>query len=219
MWLRKQKRAYQRAKSGVRVAEYKKQYVKHLVLTSSLEGSKRDIMQDFQVLRKRIEREFNIKFNYFCVHTNEGQHQVVERISKTGKSDFFLLGGVLHIIFRENKFLPWQWLSKNWAEIHKTPNVSIKAVPDRDTARYIVTQYVAGQGSSYQRCSWSQGWVCKGFVKEWKRILHQTSDWKHQRWSQLLQCWCAHHQMEKALDEWDRWLKNLVFKQIQLPLS
>jgi len=218
MWTTKQKRAYQRAKSGVRVAEIKKQYVKHLVLTSSPEGSNRDIMQDFQVLRKRIEREFNIKFNYFSVHTNEGQHQVVERIYNSGKTGFFLLGGVLHIIFRENKYLPQQWLSNNWADIHKSPNVSIKAVPDRDTARYIVTQYVAGQGSSYQRCSWSQGWVCKGFVKAWKNILYQTSDWKHQYWSPLVQHWCARPQLQKALDEWDRWLTDLVFKQTTLPL-
>jgi hypothetical protein len=102
MWLRKQKRAYQRAKSGVRVAEYKKQYVKHLVLTSSQEGSKRDIMQDFQVLRKRIEREFNIRFNYFCVHTNEGQHQVsffsaVFFTSFSEKTGFYRGNGFLKI--------------------------------------------------------------------------------------------------------------------------
>ena len=209
MWLRKQKRAYHRAKSGVKVADCKHQYVKHLVLTSSPEGSHRDIMQDFQVLRKRIEREFNIKFNYFCVHTNEGQHQVVERISKTGKSGFFLLGGVLHIIFRENKYLPWQWVSKNWDEIHKSPNVSIKAVPDTDIARYIITQYVSGQGSSYQRCSWSQGWVCKGFVKAWKNHLRWFNQWKHK----------LNLTFQDLLNKWDQWLKNLVFKQTILPIS
>ena len=166
-------------------------------------------MQDFQVLRKRIEREFNIKFNYFCVHTNEGQHQVVERISKRGVSGFFLLGGVLHIIFRENKYLPYQWLSQNWGELHLSPNISIKAVPDRDTARYIVTQYVSGQGSSYQRCSWSQGWVCKGFVKAWKHHIKWFNEWKRKLNLTFLD----------LLAKWDQWLKNLVFKQVQLPLS
>ena len=208
MWLKKQKRAYQRAKSGVRVAEIKKQYVKHMVLTSSPEGSKRDIMQDLQVLRKRIEREFNIKFNYFCVHTNEGQHQVVERISKSGKAGFFLFGGVLHIIFRENKYIPYQWLRRNWNEIHKSWIVSIKAIPDTDIARYIVTQYVAGQGSSYQRCSWSQGWVCKGFVKIWTRHLRWFNQWKHKLNLTFLD----------LLNKWDAWLKSLAFKQTTLPL-
>jgi len=197
MWTKKQKRAYHRAKSGVRVSSILHLPIKHLVLTTAPQGSTRNISNDFQVLRKRIYRQFGFLLSYFMVHTNEGN-------------------GVLHILFRAKQYLPQQWVSKQWNEIHLSPYVYIKEVPDTDIARYVVTQYVAGQGSSYQRCSWSHSWVCKGFVKAWKCILRRTSDWKHPYWSRLHGCWCAHYQLQKALTAWDRWLLDQVIKQTQL---
>ena len=35
---------------------------------------------------------------------------------------------------------------------------------------YIVSQYIGGQHSSYQRCSWSWNWVYKGFVGDYYRF-------------------------------------------------
>ena len=159
MWTKKQKRAYHRAKSGVRVAEIKHQPVKHLVLTTSPAAANRNIANDFQVLRKRIYRTFKVLLPYFMVRTNEGY-------------------GVLHVLYREKKYIPRNWLIAHWSDIHKSHYVYIKQVPDTDVARYVVTQYVAGQGSSYQRCSWSHSWVCKGFVKEWKRLIKWAMEWK-----------------------------------------
>jgi hypothetical protein len=225
MWNKKQKRAYHRAKSGVKVQKLKKIPLKHCVLTSSPSGSMRDSLKDFAVLRKRIIRELekpskcrwkdipvpkneklNVTFKnalpYFLVHTNEGQHSFIEKVSKRGKITFFLLGGVLHVLFAQKFYIPVSWLSKQWAEIHGSPNVSIREIQDDDIARYMVTQYVSAQTSSYQRCSYSQGWVCKGFVNEWKRLIR----WFHQ-WQKKLNL-----TFKDLLTKFDKWLTDQVLK-------
>jgi len=186
MWIKKQKRAYHRAKSGVKVARILKVPIKHLILTTSNEGKNRNISNDFQILRKRIHRKFGFLLSYFMVHTNEGN-------------------GVLHIIYRSKRYLPQRWLSNQWNEIHLSPYVYIKEVPD-DVARYIVTQYVAGQQSSYQRCSWSRSWVCKGFVSAWKQLLLWFHQWKHQLKLTFVD----------VLTKWDEWLMNQTIKQVTL---
>ena len=192
MWNQKQKRAFHRAKSGAKVAQILKQPIKHLVLTSSPEGGKRNIHTDFQTLRKRIYRKFGVLLSYFMVYTNEGN-------------------GVLHVLYREKQYLPQQWLSNQWDEIHLSSYVYIKQPPN-DVARYVVTQYLADQGTSFQRCSWSHSWVCRGFVKAWRAILRQTSDWKHQYRNEY-GAWCAHLDIKRALLAWEVWLMALVIKQ------
>jgi hypothetical protein len=187
VWNKKQKRAYHRAKSGVKVADILHAPVKHLVLTSSQDGFKRNISNDFQVLRKRIHRKFGVLLSYFMVHTNEGY-------------------GVLHVLYRSKKYLPQAWLSNQWADIHKSPIVYIKQVPDTDIARYVVTQYVANQGSSYQRCSWSQGWVCKGFVSRWKQLLRWYRDYRRR----------LHLTFVDLLVRWDGWLSLVAIRQFTL---
>ena len=184
MWSGKQKRAYHRAKSGVKVSSILHLPLKHLVLTTSPQGSHRNISNDFQVLRKRVHRQFGFLLAYFMVHTNEGY-------------------GVLHVLYRSKKYLPQQWLSKQWNEIHLSPYVYIKEVPDTDIARYVVTQYVAGQGSSYQRCSWSHSWVCKGFVKQWHHYLRWFNQYKVQLKLTFID----------LLTKWDKWLMSQVIKQ------
>lgn len=183
-WSKKQKRAYQRAKSGVRVADILKVPIKHLILTTSPSGVGRDLSTDFQILRKRIFRKFGFNLAYFKVRTNEGY-------------------GVLHILYRSHRYLPQPWLSANWLDIHKSSYVWIKEVPDTDIARYVVTQYVASQGTSYQRCSWSFNWVCKGFVTAWKRWIRWYKQW--QRPLNLTYI--------DLLTKWDRWLQDNVIKQ------
>jgi len=205
MLSKKQKRAFHRVKSGVRVAQILKQPVKHLVLTTSPQGSSHNIANDFQVLRKRIHRKFGVLLPYFMVRTNEGN-------------------GVLHVLYRTKQYLPQRWLSYHWNDIHLSSYVYVKE-PPKDVARYVVTQYVADQGTSYQRCSWSQSWVCKGFVKQWKAIIRSTSDWKNQYFYEYPRKygykngegeWVAPPRMDLALSKWDEWLMSLCFKQMVL---
>lgn len=182
VWSSKQKRAYQRAKSGVKVAKYLHQPIKHLILTTAPCAYDRNIANDFQVFRKRIQRQFGVLLAYFMVRTNEGY-------------------GVLHVLYRSNKYLPQKWLSKQWNEIHHSSYVYIKE-PPADVAWYVVTQYVADQETSYQRCSWSHNWVCKGFVREWKRLLRWYRQYKRPlnldfidvlvKWDEWLRCHVTH---------------------------
>lgn len=205
MWSKKQKRAYHRAKSGVKVAHILKIPIKHLVLTSSPQASERNIATDFQALRKRILRKYQVNLSYFLVHTSEGNHTFVPRTNKRGREYYSLLGGVLHILYRSNKYIPQQWLSHQWNEIHWSPYVYIKQPPE-DIANYVVTQYLADQGTSYQRCSWSHNWVCKGFVTAWKQHLRWFNQYRHRLNLDFID----------LLNKWDRWIQNQVIKQYTL---
>jgi hypothetical protein len=194
-WSSKQKRAFHRIKSGVTVAHLKKTPIKHLMLSSSPEGGRRNISTDFQILRKRIYRKFGVLLQYAKVHTSEGH-------------------GVLHILYREKQYLPQRWLSDQWLDIHKSSYVWIKQPPP-NVARYIVTQYLAGQGTSFQRCSYSLGWVCRGFVKAWKFLLSNTKDVKHAT-RNFNGDWNYPIDFKRALSLWDDWLYDVTFCQSEL---
>jgi hypothetical protein len=206
MWNKKQKRAYHRCKSGIKVSTILHIPIKHLVLTTSPEASARNTANDFQTLRKRIQRKFGFNLSYFLVHTSEGNHFFEEHYTQRGreiKPYYRLFGGVLHILYRSKKYLPQKWVSNQWEDIHKSCYIYIKEVPDTDIARYVVTQYVANQGTTYQRCSWSQSWVQKGFVKAWQTHLR----WYHQYRFKL------NLDFMDLLNKWDRWIENQVIKQ------
>jgi hypothetical protein len=204
MWQGKQKRAYHRARSGIRISEFLHLPVKHLILTTSPQASSRNISNDFQALRKAVYREFGVLLPYFMVHTNEGY-------------------GVLHVLYRAKEFLPQRWLSAQWERLHLSSYVYVKEVPDTDIARYVVTQYLADQGTSYQRCSWSYSWVCKGFVKAWREIKNMWRD-VSKAYRNDYGLWCYPVNMEWALKTWDAWLHDIAFPpkfylQVELPLS
>lgn len=187
MWTKKQKRAYHRAKSGIKVSTILRLPIKHMVLTTSPQAINRNISNDFQALRKSVYRQFGFLLAYFMVHTNEGN-------------------GVLHVIFRAKQYIPQRWLSQRWEKYHQSSYVYIKEVPDDDIARYIVTQYVADQGTTYQRCSWSHSWVARGFVKQWHHYLR----WYNQYKAKL------NLTFEDLLTKWDKWLMSQVIKQATL---
>lgn len=111
---RKISRAYQRLMTGLQIARNFNAFMRFLTLTSP-NNPKRPIKKSFAILRLRIERAtlrrdgfIGFRFNrYFCLRTSEGN-------------------SVLHIVFWGN-FIPQDWLSKNWEEIHGAWIVSIKA--------------------------------------------------------------------------------------------
>jgi hypothetical protein len=133
-----------------------------MTLTTSRPKTNEDFQNDFknlnphfQTLRKRIERKFMSKVEYFKVKTNEGN-------------------GVLHVVYIGCR-IPQRWLSKAWEEIHNAPIVDIREVRCRtkQIARYVASQYVAKQEqgfNTYQRMSWSWNWVFRGFVAIWEQL-------------------------------------------------
>jgi len=151
-WSTKQKRAYQRLLSGLTRAKVLGKKVRFMTLTSSPSSSFGELNEHFQVLRKRIKRTFGVKIDYIKFKTNEGY-------------------GVLHIIF-VGAFIPQQWLSRNWEEIHGAKIVDIREVRgEKRLARYLISNYLVTQ--TFVRMSWSWGWVFRGFVSMWKCFVRK----------------------------------------------
>ena len=112
------------------------------VTLTSAPGSPLDrLRKDFQILRKRIGREFGFEsFEYVCVDTIEGH-------------------GVLHMIWawadpdtrkKASFYLAFEWLQAQWKDIHGAFHVNVKRIGNSDTdarrlSRYIVAQYCGDQ--------------------------------------------------------------------------
>jgi hypothetical protein len=151
-WSAKQKRAYQRLLSGLTRAKTLGKKVRFMTLTSSPNSSFSELNEHFQVLRKRIKRKFGVKIDYIKFKTNEGY-------------------GVLHVIF-VGSFIPQQWLSRNWEEIHGAKIVDVREVRgEKRLARYLISNYLVTQ--TFVRMSWSWGWVFRGFVSMWKWFVRK----------------------------------------------
>jgi hypothetical protein len=120
-----------------------------MTLTSSERSDKRALSRHFQTLRKRIEHAFGVKLEYWKLNTNEGH-------------------GVIHAIFK-GCYVPQRWLSDAWKQIHGARVVDVRALRNspRRLANYLVGNYLCKQ--SYERMSWSWGWVFRGFCEVWKK--------------------------------------------------
>jgi hypothetical protein len=186
-WSNKQKRAFHKVKSGVTIANLTNKPIQHIVLTTSPAAAQKDIIKDYQVLRKRIKRKWNIDIPYFCVKTNEGN-------------------GVLHIVARNDIFIPQRWLSVQWSQIHHSSYVYIKR-PPKHVANYIITQYVSNQRSAYVRSSCSFNWVCKGFVAIWNDIKKDCRNYDTATWNGW--AWRYDIDYAQALNRWQHFLENI----------
>jgi len=155
---KKRGRQFHRVISGVQKALDEGKTVRFMTLTSS-RNSKRDINDDFEILKKRIRRRYKSGFEYSKIRTNEGY-------------------GVLHIVFKGG-YIPQSWLSAQWDEIHQAPVVDIRMLKRFSGFRlpgYLAAQEVSGylsnqDGCTYSRMSWSWLWVYKGFVHTWRMLL------------------------------------------------
>lgn len=149
----KTKRAFQRLVSGFTRARFRGDRLRFLTLTTAVGGSVELMRRHFQTLRKRIEHHFHFKAEYWSIRTNEGN-------------------GVLHLVFK-GRYVPQWWLSQVWLAIHGAGIVDIRVLKDspRRLANYLVSQYLGHQ--SFERMSWSWGWVFRGFCGVWaSRFSH-----------------------------------------------
>lgn len=150
-WSQRQKRAYHRVLSGLRRQRALRRQVRFLTLTSAPNSDFSELLPNYQVLRKRVLRQFGFRMEYIEVKTTEGL-------------------GVLHILF-VGGYIPQGWLSTNWQAIHGACMVDIRKVrSDKRIAGYLVSQYLAGQ-TRFSRYSWSWGWVARGFASTWRKFL------------------------------------------------
>jgi hypothetical protein len=156
VYTKKQRRAFQRLMSGLTVGKSRSERLRFMTLTSSPESKGRNLNADFRTLKMRILRKYHFKMKYWKIRTHEGN-------------------GVLHIIFR-GKYIPQEWLSAQWADIHKSPIVDIRSLYETRKGLtgivfYLVGNYLAKQ--SFERMSWGYSWVFPAFVSAWKRLVEK----------------------------------------------
>ena len=158
-WSVSQKRAFHRCNSGLIKAQRSNRMVRFLTLTTSLNGSYNDLVDDFEALKKRIRREYGL-FEYFRVRTREGN-------------------GVFHVL-ATGSYIPQDWLSDAWCDIHKAKVVDIRLLKNSGNklARYVISQYCSSQ-RLYDGYSYSQNWVFPGFVRVWHNIFLTKMVLKH----------------------------------------
>lgn len=166
-WSTKQRRYFHRLLSGIKVAEYRNEIVRFLTLTGSLQSDASKLNEHCEHLVKRVRRGYflseeerkrrkkwghKVRFEYCKIETDEGN-------------------GVLHIVYW-GEYIPQKWLSETWNELHGAKIVYIEKLygNSKGIARYLATQYLSLQNAMYTRMSYSQGWVCRGFVKRWRHI-------------------------------------------------
>jgi hypothetical protein len=162
----KQKRAFHRLVSGFTRARFRGDRLRFLTLTSAVGADFHRLRRHFQLLRRRIERTFHFKAQYWSIRTNEGN-------------------GVLHIVFKGG-FVPQSWISEAWSVIHGARIVDIRALrgSPRRLANYLVANYLSRQ--SFERLSWSWGWVFRGFCGRWSRDF---SSWYRRDSVACLKAW------------------------------
>ena len=149
-WTRQQKRGYHRIQSCLTFWFSHGYQVLWLCLTTAVGGDAGRLAYNHQRLRQRVEQRLGyVGLEHFQIATREGN-------------------GVLHIFwawrprdgFRGRRFyVPQEWLSRWWLEIHGAPIVWVTAVRSgrrsrQRLSRYAMAQYVGGQGA-YVRMSWS----------------------------------------------------------------
>jgi len=163
-WTRAQKRLFHRVLSGIEMAKRSNDYLRVLTLTSSLDSG--DFHGDFEVLKKRIRRKFG-RFEYVAVkeHTKEGLVH-------------------LHLVYR-GRFMSQKWLSETWEEVHGAKIVWIARLYTWKLAKHLA-RYFVKEGVGRFWMSW--GWVYRGFVRDWKRLVSEKGF--------------------KALAYWHSWLRN-----------
>lgn len=186
-WGNKQRRAYQRVMTGLQFSGYLNHPIRFMTLTTSNQAP-RDVQTSFHVLKERIKREFG-DFEYFKVRTNEGN-------------------GVIHILYR-GRYIPKWWLKNAWFDIHRTYIVDIRVVRGiKGLAKYVISQYVCNQRSSYQRCSYSANWVFPGFAKRWYTIRRWFRQKDDKYWTYT-----------KAFEVWQKLLKRVANNRLQTCLN
>lgn len=189
----KQKRAYGKILTGLKLANREGVKIRFLTLTTSdvqylnSDYDVKGINDSFRRLKQRFTRQSPYRLmkagyitrsemTYFYGHGN---------VFKCFDFDYFKVAtnegnGVLHIVYK-GSYLPYNYLVDNWQDIHNSWDVNIKLIKNskRDVGRaaaYVVSQYVANQDSSYQRSSMSWHWTVRAHSREWatfKRYLRQ----------------------------------------------
>ena len=187
---RRKGRFWQRIKSFItRMKANKLHGYRFAFLTLTSSEFSGEILHDWAILKKRIERKYG-KVNYFAVREYNKQGDLVH----------------LHLLLY-TPFLPVYWLSNQWNEIHQAKIVYIKAVPIGNgsnevlsyLAKYVSKTIPDSDKSFIRRFSYSLFYYrltkCwRGFLKyytsmyefnlrkiiiSWQTFLSQNDSWNY----------------------------------------
>lgn len=147
------------------------------------------LLNDGYISTNQIRKQFsnkslkeNLFFDYIKIKTSEGG------------------SGVYHILYFGD-FLPQRWLKDNWNDITggcKSAYIKMCKTPVKNTqrlARYCIVQYCINQdkdgvGTTFTGYSWSQGWVYRGFVKDWIKLKNFfNKNYEDYKKSKLIEFW------------------------------
>ena len=150
------RRFYQRFYTGVGVGGQ----LRVLTLTTSNEAlaEGKDIHRSFRTLVKRLRRKFG-RFEYIGVKEfNEDREH-------------------LHLVFR-GEYMPQDWVSDTWKDIHSSPIVYIEALQNERKGVQYLAKYLSKDMHNRFLCS--QNWVFKGWVTWSKQFCKQFGHYPHQ---------------------------------------
>jgi hypothetical protein len=131
--------------------------VRFLTLTSSKE-SPSDIHRSFEIFVKRVRRKFG-RFEYIAV----------KELTKSGLAH-------IHVLFR-GCYMDFEWVRDTWYEIHRAKVVYLEQVrgTHRQVSAYLV-KYLDKEYEGSYRFWCSFGWVFRGFVGFWYRVVRKYRD-------------------------------------------
>lgn len=229
-------RMFDKCQSGFYKNDLRKNRVRFLTLTSSplaTYGLTTDekfsmLTRDFMTLKNRYENHFSSyvdkrdgkikfgkEFEYEVRYNKKGGRYLVypnrgKKVISKKFGDYFKVSttegyGVIHIVY-SGDYIPRDWLSKNWNEIHGSFIVDIR-YPRGDSFKatmYVISQYVAGQNFD-KKFGYSKNWVYSGFGKDMDRLkdacrvteCKYVNDWG-------IECFPVDY--EKFRKFWRRWL-------------
>ncbi len=157
-WSRQQKRVYQESMSYLTFWQAHGYMVLWVMLSSAVPGGLQTLTRDFQRLREEIERKLGFRgMEFLAVKTREGNGVIHGYLAWKGPRVFYL---------------PQRWLSHTWERIHGAPYVWVSKVKlgkghRSRLSRYIVSQYLAGQGALVRVSSSSKRTFGFGLRRVW----------------------------------------------------
>lgn len=151
-WSRQRRRIYGRFLMGIRRTAYLGGELRFMTLTSSPEGGKRNLTNDYRRLVQYLRKRFK-NFEYCRIKTNEGH-------------------GVIHLLYR-GCYIPQFCLSSLWSYLHLSPIVWIVKCYslNRGLVRYLVRNYLLKH--SRIRLGYSRCWIFSGFAKKFVSLIRE----------------------------------------------
>jgi hypothetical protein len=202
-WSRARRRRYGRLLSWMGESVGRGCQLLRADLTSAKCGDDVFLKRDFQELRRRIERKFGYKIEYFKVQTSEGF-------------------GVYHMVWAikcdHAVWIPQEWLASEWEKIHGARVVYIKRMKKgkqdaRNVASYFVAQYLSDQRDSsgkgsIVRVSWSWSRARFAIGKAWTLFSREWRKGEHLNPFLGMTGWCMGLSRFEKFASWDRILSQ-----------